>query len=85
MIAYKVFEAVYGDTNVDLPTPVGGESNLKWSDMGLNHDLIEKSMKMYKTHQSIQDIDAKFIKKLNLEEEKVEFLKEVIVKMKTSF
>jgi formylmethanofuran dehydrogenase subunit D len=59
--------------------------NSKWSDVSLNHDLIEKSMKMYKMHQNICDIDAMFIKKLNLEEGKVEFLKEVVVKMKTSF
>jgi hypothetical protein len=85
MIAYKVFDAVYRDTSLGQSTPVGWELNSKWSDVSLNHDLIEKSMKMYKMHQNICDIDAMFIKKLNLEEGKVEFLKEVVVKMKTSF
>jgi hypothetical protein len=82
MIAYKVFDAIYHE---DQCTIEGAESESKWGDVNLNHELIEKSMKMYKTHRNVRDIDVGFIKKLKLEKGKVEFLKEVVSKMKTSF
>jgi hypothetical protein len=50
-----------------------------------NYELIEKAIQTYKCHQNVQDFDVKFIQKLNIDPVKVEFLKKVVNKMKSSF
>jgi hypothetical protein len=51
----------------------------------LNFELVEKSIKSYKTHRNAKDFDSAFIKGLKMENEKVFFIKEVVSKMKASF
>jgi hypothetical protein len=37
----------------------------------LNHKLIEKSIKVYKTHRNTKDFDDKFVRSLGLYDEEV--------------
>jgi 2-phosphoglycerate kinase len=51
----------------------------------LNYELIEKTIKTYKSHRNARDFDVAFIKSLKLDKTKEKFIKEVITKMKSSF
>jgi hypothetical protein len=49
-----------------------------------NHELIEKTMKTYKSHRNAQDFDYAFIKNLRITDEKLAYIQEVVSKMKVS-
>ncbi len=50
----------------------------------INYELIEKSIKTYKTHRNARDFDSGFIKRLSMEEEKTSMIKKIVLKMKSS-
>jgi hypothetical protein len=91
MRAYKMFEKA-GYTGNQSAQQVGQdnhESNKsnKTRDMSvqLNYELIEKTIKTYKSHRNARDFDVTFIRSLKLDKTKEEFIKEVVTKMKSSF
>ena len=49
----------------------------------LTHKIIEKAIKTYKRHRTVDNIDPKWIKKLILEEKESILLQKVVKKMKT--
>jgi hypothetical protein len=49
-----------------------------------NYNLIEKSIKTYKSHWNARDFDVKFVKNLKLDSQNLDFLKMVVNKMKIS-
>jgi hypothetical protein len=78
MLAYKAFEELQTESSGD-----GGDDSAILS--FLNFELVEKSIKSYKTHRNAKDFDSAFVKGLKLEDKKVFFIKEVVSKMKASF
>jgi hypothetical protein len=52
--------------------------------LNFNHELIEKTMKTYKSHHNAQDFDSAFIKNLRITDEKLAYIQEVVSKMKVS-
>ncbi len=51
----------------------------------VNNHLIEKAMKMYKTHRNSGDFDAKFMKNLDVDSGKLSLFSDVVLSMKGSF
>jgi hypothetical protein len=85
IIAYKVFAQVQRDEQ--STQQVNGTEQGTGIDEStqLNFDLIEKSIKTYKTHRNVMDFDKGFIKGLKLDVKKEVFVKEVVSKMRASF
>jgi hypothetical protein len=85
IIAYKVFAQVQRDEK--STQQVNGTKQGTGIDVStqLNFDLIEKSIKTYKTHWNVMDFDKGFIKGLKLDVKKEVFVKEVVSKMRASF
>jgi hypothetical protein len=75
IIKYRAFHK----TLVSLCTNGSGTYN----DIGMNYELVEKTIQTYKSHRNVKDFDVKFIKGLCLDNDKVEFIKTVVCKMKT--
>jgi hypothetical protein len=44
----------------------------------VNYDLIEKSIKVYKTYHNMRDFDTKFAKGLSLDSEKIDVIKNIV-------
>jgi hypothetical protein len=89
MVLYKAYERVLqqqkrqkSSVEKDVDTSTDGIDDFKTF---FNYDLIEKSIKTYKTHRNIRDFDVKFVGNLKLDAVKVEFLKKVVNEMKSSF
>jgi hypothetical protein len=92
MLAYRAFEEIRKEhkcqpnKNHQKSDRLTSKCTQEAKRVELNYDLIKKSLKTtYKCHQSAQDFDVAFIKKLKLDDEKEEFVKYVVMKMKTSF
>jgi hypothetical protein len=92
MLAYKSIEEIQHDLKEQNQT-----NNNKCNDstvttkrtagdslLQMNHKLIEKSIKTYKTHRNTRDFDIKFVASLELNDQEVAFVKAVVSKMKTS-
>jgi hypothetical protein len=88
MLAYKAFAVMEMDGDGTVPTELGthgidvvraGDNTNK---VVMNYSLIEKTMKTFKTHRNAKDFDAKFIKKLELDDKSVEFVKGAVGRMK---
>jgi hypothetical protein len=85
IIAYKVFDQVKCDIHsTQHKDGMRGETECNES-VQLNFDLIEKTIKAFKTHRNVADIDVSFIKGLKLDRKKEEFVKDVVSRMKASF
>jgi hypothetical protein len=62
-----------------------GTAEINFFKTFFNYDLIEKSIKTYKSHRNARDFDVKFVQNLKLDAVKVEFVKKVVNEMKSSF
>jgi hypothetical protein len=84
MLLYKAYAQVMRSEGNKLPI---SEINnrLQGLPTTLNYELIEKSIKTYKSHRNARDFDAKFIKNLKLDSQNCKILKMVVNEMKTSF
>jgi hypothetical protein len=83
MLAYNAFKSMLVEMNDALPVLNGICNGTGCSGrMKLNLDLIEKTMKVFKTHCNMRDFDVKFIRKLGLNKENLNFVKGVVTKMK---
>jgi hypothetical protein len=83
MLAYSAFESVSFEMSGTPQLLNGIRNGTDCSGrMKLNLDLIEKTMKVFKTHRNARDFDVKFIRKLGLNEENLNFVKGVVTKMK---
>jgi hypothetical protein len=83
MLAYSAFKSVSVEMSDALQLSNGICNGTDCSGrMKLNLDLIEKTMKVFKTHHNTRDFDVKFIQKLGLNKENLNFVKGVVTKMK---
>jgi hypothetical protein len=85
MLIYKGFESLntkqYQNTNIRVHN--SGKNNIVNSNhVKVNYNLIEKSIKVYKTHRNVKDFDARFIERLQLDEVQFSFVKDIVGKMK---
>jgi septal ring factor EnvC (AmiA/AmiB activator) len=72
--------------NTNINNNKSNQPQLNHSLPNLNHKLIEKSIKVYRTHHNAKDFNDKFVRSLGLYDEEVMFVKAVVSsKMKTSF
>jgi hypothetical protein len=86
MVLYKAYKRVALEERVAGNRGAHRNQYCTSTDMvQFNYNLIEKSIKTYKTHCNAKDFDAKFVSKLKLDKVKFEFLKKVVTKMKSSF
>jgi hypothetical protein len=53
-------------------------------DMTFDYNLIQKSIKTYKSHRNARDFDCSFIKSLQVDDVKEELIKKIVSKMKVS-
>jgi hypothetical protein len=81
MLVYRAVERVTQDR---INESDNGDQTNPSIKQQLNYELIEKSIKTYKSHRNAIDFDKKFIKALGMTHEKETFLKEIVTKMKTS-
>jgi hypothetical protein len=82
MKAYKAFDDITHERSSTQPE---SDNTLTDSNVQVNYELIEKSIKTYKTHRNVRDFDSSFVKGLQLDDKKFSFIKEVVSKMKASF
>jgi hypothetical protein len=83
MLLYKTLH------QMQLEQKAAANSNRKSSlpvhkPFNFNHELIEKTMKTYKSHRNAQDFDSAFIKNLQITDEKLAYIQEVVSKIKVS-
>ncbi len=83
MLLYKAYEKVMQSERNKLPRSKYND-RLQGLPTTLNYELIEKSIKTYKSHRNARDFDVKFIKNLKLDSQNCKFLKKVVNEMKTS-
>jgi hypothetical protein len=82
---YKTFESLNTNQYQNTNNKVDNNDNNKRTNhnhVQINYNLIEKSIKVYKTHCNVKDFDIHFIKRLQLDEDQVSFIKDVVRKMK---
>jgi hypothetical protein len=99
MLAYKSIEEVQHENTKEQQSQsyLHNNNRRKQNDSGsttldiqlnslppLHHQLIEKSIKTYKTHCNARDFDSKFVASLGLNNEEVTFVKAVVSRMKAS-
>jgi 2-phosphoglycerate kinase len=84
MLLYKAYAQVMQLEGNKLPS---SEINnrLQGLPTTLNYELIEKSIKTYKSHRNARDFDVKFINNFKLDSQNCKILKMVVKEMKTSF
>jgi hypothetical protein len=85
MLVYKAFESLdikqYQNTN-NREHNSAKKENINSNSVYINYNLIEKSIKVYKTHRNAKDFDTRFIERLQLDKDQVSFVKDVVGKMK---
>jgi hypothetical protein len=85
MLVYKAFESLnikqYQNTN-NREHSSDKNNSINSNHVHINYNLIEKSIKVYKTHRNVKDFDTRFIKRLQLDKNQVSFVKDVVGEMK---
>jgi hypothetical protein len=85
IVAYKAIEEIQNKKNVNKETNQRSDLKHDKKSFEVNYHLIEKAMKLYKTHRNAGDFDAKFVKNLNVESDKLSIISDVVLSMKGSF
>jgi hypothetical protein len=85
IVAYKAIKVIQNKKNINKKTNHGSELKHDKKTFEVNYHLIEKAMKLYKTHQNTGDFDAKFVKNLSVKSDKLSIISDVVLSMKGSF